>query len=398
MQTSGLQSVKAQENLPKPQLLPSPGLGAWLHEQGGSLIFSTYQSGRVFFLSGNAEGETTALERIVGSAMGMAADRDKLWISNKEQAWRFANVGPRRLKPGEDAEESAYDAVYMPRWGIFLGGCDTHDLLANVRHDGRMHELLFVNTNFSCIASIDGHYNFVPVWKPDFITALSPEDRCHLNGMGARDGQLAYATACGETDEPLAWKAKKNGGGLLIDVQRNEIITRNLSMPHSPRWHQDKVWLLDSGNGLFGYVDPKDGVFQPVADCPGFARGLAIVGNHAIIGLSRLRENTFASGLGIKEKLESRHIPQRCGLIVVNLASGRIEHSLEIEGGISELYDVAWLPGIQRPFTPGFSQPLMHRHLFNLPQDERFVLAPPRRAEADAPQTTTESPAISPEL
>lgn len=383
---SGLESIVAQEHpeKPKPTLHPSPGLGAWLHEQGGTLVFSTYQSSRIFFVSANVAGETIAMERIVGSAMGMAVDRDKLWISNKEQAWRFANVGPQRLQLNKDEPATDYDAVYMPRWGIFLGGCDTHDLLANVQHAGRQHELLFVNTNYSCIASIDGHYNFVPVWKPSFISALSPEDRCHLNGMGARDGKLAYVTACAGTDEPLAWKSQKSGGGLLINVQSNEIITCGLSMPHSPRWHDGKIWLLNSGDGHFGYVEPETGQFVPVADCPGFARGLTMVGPYALIGLSRLRENTFASGLRIKEKLESRHIPQRCGVLVIHRETGRTEHWLDIEGGITELYDVAWLPEIRRPFTPGFSHPLLHRHLANIPRDLYEVVPPRRPAHADA--------------
>lgn len=396
MNPTGLQSVTQQEKQPKPTLHPSPGLGAWLNEQGGTLVFSTYQSSRIFFLSANAAGETIALERIVGSAMGVVVDRDKLWISNKEQAWRFANIGPQRLKPGEDAEAVDYDAVYMPRWGIFLGGCDTHDLLANVHHENRLHELLFVNTAYSCIASIDGHYNFVPVWKPPFVSALSPEDRCHLNGMGARDGKLAYATACAETDEALAWKPQKSGGGVLIDAQSNEIITRGLSMPHSPRWHDGKIWLLNSGDGHLGYVEPENGNFVPVADCPGFARGLTIVGRHALIGLSRLRENTFASGLRIKEKLESRHVPQRCGVLVINLDTGRTEHWLDIEGGITELYDVAWLPEIRRPFTPGFSHPDMHRHLANIPND-RFAVVPPRRPAPDNATSSTEQPIVTPE-
>lgn len=375
-------SARASENPPaasgpaKPALHPSPGLGAWLRETGGSLVFTTYQSARVFFLSADAQGQTHALERIVGSAMGLAVDRDKMWVANKEQAWRFANIGGRTLRPGKDEDAIAYDAVYMPRWGILLGGCDTHDLLANVRFKARQNELLFVNTAFSCICSIDGHYNFVPVWKPRFISALSPEDRCHLNGMGARDGQLAYATACAETDSAYAWKPHKNGGGLLIDVQADEIITRGLSMPHSPRWHDGKVWLLNSGDGQLGYVDPADGRFVPVADCPGFARGLHIVGDYAIVGLSQLRDNTFASGLSIKAKLEALRVPQRCGLLVIHLKTGRVVHWLTIDGGITELYDVAFVPGIHRPYTPGFGQPELHRHAFNVPDDLAPVVPP----------------------
>lgn len=373
MTAPGLKSVKEQEGVsaPRPKLLPSPALGEWIRDKGGSVAFTTYQSARVFFLSALDNGRTVAQERMVGSAMGLAVDRDKLWITNKEQAWRFSNVGPRTFKEG--GKETHYDAVFMPRWGIFLGACDTHDVLSQVSFAGRTYELLFVNTNFSCIASIDGHYNFVPVWKPNFIGGIGPGDRCHLNGMGSKNGQLAYATACATTDEPGAWRDHKNGGGVLIDIQANEIITRGFAMPHSPRWHEGKIWMLNSGNGDFGYVDPSTGHFESILLCPGFARGLEIIGNDAVIALSRLRPNTFASGLPIKERLESQHIEQRCGLLVVDLTTGKINHWLTIEG-ITELYDVAFLPGIQRPYTPGFSEPEKQQALLNVPDSLELPL------------------------
>lgn len=374
MSEVGIQSVRREEGdkVVRPRLLPSPGLGGWLKERGGSLVISTYQSSRVIFLSADQDGEgTVALERIVGSAMGLAVDRDKLWITNKEQAWRFSNVGSRAL--GEEGAKVDYDAVFMPRWGIFLGGCDTHDVLSQVRFGGRMYELLFVNTNYSCICSIDGHYNFVPVWKPDFISSIGPGDRCHLNGMGQRDGQLAYATACATTDTPGGWRAAKRDGGVLIDVQANRILSEGLSMPHSPRWHDGRVWLLNAGTGDFGHVDPATGRFEPVTLCPGFARGLTIVGNEAVVALSRLRPNTFASGLPIKERLESANIEQRCGLLVIDLGTGAIKHWLTIEG-IGELYDVAFMEGVRRPYSPGFSEPELHRSLVNIPTTQEFPL------------------------
>lgn len=376
MSTSQFQDVLEQEKKPPVNLQPSPGFAAWLNSAGGSLVFSTYQSARVFFVSASPDNETIALERIVGSAMGLAVDRDKLWISNKEQVWCFANTGQNSITRKTDPiTKVEYDAVFVPRWGIFIGPCDTHDLISDVEFEGKKYELLFANTAFSCIASIDKHYNFNPIWKPSFISEISPGDRCHLNGIGARDGNLAYATACGETNEPLAWKSKKSGGGILIDIQKNEIITRHLSMPHSPRWHDGKIWLLNSGDGQLGYVDPESGKFSPTIDCPGFARGLTIIGNHAIIGVSRLRENTFSSGLHIKEKLELSRIPQRCCILIANLKTGEIEHWLDIEGKISELYDVAWLPGIRRPFTPGFNKKEPLQRIVNIPCD-RFPVAP----------------------
>jgi uncharacterized protein (TIGR03032 family) len=177
----------------RPLLRPSPGFGDWLEGTRGSLAFSTYQAGRVFLVSASA-GKVRAQHRRVGPAMGVVADADRLWVASRDQLWRFSNTGPRRIGDTE------HDVVYAPRWGIITGPCDTHEIASRVTHGGRVHELTFVNTRFSCIATIDGHFNYVPIWKPPFVSGLAPEDRCHLNEVATRDGKLAFATACGETD------------------------------------------------------------------------------------------------------------------------------------------------------------------------------------------------------
>lgn len=376
-----LATVIAQEGLPKPTLLPSPGLGEWLRQVGGSLAFTTYQTARLFFLYGDDDGATVGQERIVGSAMGMSINPQMMWVSNKEQVWRFSNVGGCTIKDQE------WQAVYMPRKGYFLGACDTHDIIPDAIIGGLRYELAFVNTLYSCIAAIDGHFGFRPLWKPPFISSLSPEDRCHLNGMGTRDGEIAYVTLCGEFDTPIGWKATKSGGGMVMDVRENAVLCRGLSMPHSPRWHNGRLWVLNSGDGDFGYLDGDR--FVSVTRCPGFARGLCFVGDYAVIGLSKLRDNTFASGLGIKQRLEDAHVPQRCGLIVVDLNTGKVVHWLNIEGVITELYDVAFLPGITRPYTPGFSEPELQRQIINVAPGI-FPVEPPRPAPSDdkaAPST-----------
>jgi len=380
--SGGLAAVKEQARQPKPVLNPSPGLGQWLREVGGSLAFSTYQTSRLFFLFADDSDETVAQERIVGSAMGLAIDQNALWISNKEQVWRFSNVGPVTLK------DEAWQAVYMPRKGYFIGACDTHDIVPGGTFKGRGYELAFVNTAYSCIASVDPHYGFHPIWKPDFITALSPEDRCHLNGLGTRDGELAYVTLCGRFDTPIGWKAVKNGGGCVIDIRTDEVLCESgLSMPHSPRWHQDRLWLLNSGDGDFGYLE--NGRFVPVLLCPGFARGLCFVGDYAVIGLSKLRDNFFSTGMALKSRLEGLGIPQRCGLLVVDLRTGKTVHWLTIEGVVSELYDVAFLPGITRPYTPGFSEPELHRRILHVAKGD-FPFAAPRPRPDSKPKTLIE--------
>lgn len=382
-ESGGLASIRAQEAQPKPELRPSPGLGSWLRDVGGSVCFTTYQSARMFFLFADGNAETVAQERIVGSAMGMAINEHALWISNKEQVWRFSNVGGCKVK------DEDWQAVYMPRKGYFLGGCDTHDIVPGARIGTQGFELAFINTAWSCVAAIDPHFAFQPIWKPPFITALSPEDRCHLNGLGTRDGELAYVTLCGAFDTPIGWKAVKNGGGMVMDMRTDEVLCRGLSMPHSPRWHQDRLWLLNSGTGDFGYLDGES--FVPVCLCPGFARGLCFVGDYAVIGLSRLRDNIFASGMAIKERLERLNIQQRCGLIIVDLNSGKIVHWLSIRGVISELYDVTFLPGITRPYTPGFSEPDLHRSVAH-PRPGTFSFAPPRPRPEDGQSAPPAAP------
>jgi uncharacterized protein (TIGR03032 family) len=112
-----------------------------------------------------------------------------------------------------------------------------------------LSELWFINTRFSCLATRSDVYSFIPRWQPKFISALVPEDRCHLNGLGLRDGEICYLTALGETDIAAGWRENKRAGGIIIDLKSNEIIARGLSMSHSPRWHGGKLWILESGNG-----------------------------------------------------------------------------------------------------------------------------------------------------
>lgn len=365
--------VREESKREKSVLHPSPGFGRWLAEMGGSVLFTTYQSARLFMISPDGHGGTVGLERVVGTAMGLAVSQRTLWVSNKEQIWRFANAG------SGDIYGADYQAVYMPRKGHLVTGCDVHDLLADVSFRGRRHDLVFTNTKFSCLAVPDDEYAFRPIWKPGFISAIGPEDRCHLNGIGSREGRLAFATVCAATDTPGGWRDFKNGGGLVIDIETDAVLCSGLSMPHSPRWHDGRLWLLDSGAGSLGWVDAGRQVFQPVAACAGFARGLTFVGDFAVVGLSKLRDNTFSSGLTVKARLEEQRVRERCGLAVYDLRSGGLAHWLTVEGGSTELYDVGFLPGITRPFTPGFSEPALHTGLVHLPKDPAFPLAPMQR-------------------
>ncbi|MBN3905669.1 MAG: TIGR03032 family protein [Nostoc sp. NMS1] len=337
----------------------------WLLEQNLSLAFTTYQAGKLFFIGLQPSGKLSVFERTFERCMGLYACGSSLYMSSLYQLWRFENI----LQPGQVHDN--YDAVYLPQISYVTGDLDIHDIaLSNAPFpngkipSGGLNEsenLIFVNTLFSCLAKVSSTHSFIPLWQPPFISKLAAEDRCHFNGLAMRDGQPRYVTVVSQSDAAEGWRDRRADGGCVIDVTCNEIVIKGLSMPHSPRWYRDKLWLLNSGTGDFGYVDLERGSFEPVAFCPGYMRGCAFHGNFAIVGISQPRHNKTFSGLPLDEKLQQKNVEPRCGLLVIDLRTGDIVHSLRIEGAVLELYDVVALPGVRRPMAIGFKSDEIRR-------------------------------------
>jgi uncharacterized protein (TIGR03032 family) len=340
----------------KLELTGSRQFVSWLAEHQLSLSFSTYQAGKLFFVGLSDQQQLSVFERTFTRCMGIGLDHQTqaLWVANLYQIWRFENA----LKPGQDHQ--GYDRVYVPQVGFTTGDVDAHDIAVDQQGP------VFVNTLFSCLARPSERYSFEPFWLPPFISKLAAEDRCHLNGLALKDGQPAYVTCVSQTDVNEGWREHRQAGGIVIDVQNNEIVADGLSMPHSPRWYQDQLWVLNSGKGEFGYVDLKSGRIEPVAFCPGYLRGLSFHGDFALLGLSKPRQNKSFEGLSLQQKLEDKNVQPRCGLQVINLKTGDIVHELRIEGVVEELYDVCVLPGVKRPMAIGFVKEEI-RHTLSLP-------------------------------
>ncbi len=212
---------------------------------------------------------------------------------------------------------------------------------------GTGDELWAVNTRFSCLCTLDKEASFTPRWRPPFVSALEPTDRCHLNGLAMVDGRPRYVTALGETDAPRGWRTNKAHGGILMDVDSGQVITRGLSMPHSPRWYAGRLWVCESGAGTFGHVDLDTGNYQPIAEMPGFTRGVEFVGNLAFIGLSQVRESAIFSGISITERLTAEE--RTCGVCVVDLTTGKVVALLRFDTAVQEIFALAWLPGRRFP-------------------------------------------------
>lgn len=330
---------------------------SWLAEQNAALAFTTYQAGKLFFVGLNPQGELAIFNRNLARVMGLGVHDQSLWVASLWQLWRFENA----LPAGES--NGSYDRWYVPQLAYSTGDIDVHD----VGIDGS-GEPVFVSTLFSCLARPDPKYSLRPIWKPPFVSRYAAEDRCHLNGLAMRDGKPAFVTCVGRSDANEGWREHRRDGGLLIDVASGESVLSGLSMPHSPRWYRDRLWLLNAGSGEFGYADLDSGKFVPVAFCPGFMRGLSFVGDYAIVGISEQRENRTFTDLILDEQLAKRGVKARCALQVIDLKRGDVVHELRIEGAIAELFDTAVLPGCRNPGAVGFMSDEVRRTLA-LPPD-----------------------------
>jgi uncharacterized protein (TIGR03032 family) len=324
-------------------LTTSRGFSGWLARAGGSIAFTTYQAGKLFLLGLKPDGKLGVFERTFARCMGLGVSQDAraLLLATHYQLFRFDNA----LPPGQT--QGDHDAVYVPRVSWITGDLDIHDVAFDA--DGRP---VFVNTLFGCLAEARDGWSFRPIWKPSFITKLAPEDRCHLNGLAMEKGRPRYVTAVSRSNVADGWRDKRADGGIVIDVATGDIVGDGLSMPHSPRLHEGRLWLLNSGAGELGTLD--GGSFTPLAFCPGYARGLAFAGGHALVGLSLARENRTFQGLPLDDALKKNGAEARCGLLVIDTKSGDTVAWLRLEGVVRELYDVAFLPGVRNPSALGF--------------------------------------------
>jgi hypothetical protein len=366
---------------------------ALLAQLGASLLVSTYQANKLLVVRASGNGLST-LVRTFDKPMGLAVDGSRLAIGTRKEIWFLRNapdIAPQIEPVGQ------HDACFLPRSSHVTGDIGIHEVAwANGRDQGSgiraqtsevrdqgsrfssrqasdskllkpdscllSPELWIVSTRFSCLATLSPDYSFVPRWRPPFISALAAEDRCHLNGLAVVENKPRFVTALGTTDQRDGWRADKPHGGCIIDVPSGEIVTRELSMPHSPRWHDGRLLVLESGMGSVVLVDPATGRREGIAELPGFARGLALCGPYAFVGLSKIRKTSAMDGVPLADRREQL----KCGVAVVDLRSGQVIASLEFQTAVEEIFDVQLLPGLRFPEVIGFQQETI-QHTFVVP-------------------------------
>jgi uncharacterized protein (TIGR03032 family) len=326
-----------------------------LHRYGVSLAVTTYQAGKLVLLRPESRDGGLVVNthfRNFRKPMGFTWERGRFAIGTTSEVWEFHDIPA--VGPKLDAFESGpkCDAVFLPRACHMTGDVQIHEMVwlpskaTAAPVSANLSELWFVNTRFSCLATRSEQYSFVPRWKPPFITALTPEDRCHLNGIAIRDSEIRYVTALGTTDGPAGWRENKRAGGVLMEVKSQQIITRGLSMPHSPRWYNGKLWILESGNGGVGVVDDRAGSYQEVYRLPGFTRGMDFAGPYAFIGLSQVRESAVFSGIAIAEKPQNERF---CGVWAIDTRNGQIVGFVKFMDAVQEIFAVQVLAGLRWP-------------------------------------------------
>jgi uncharacterized protein (TIGR03032 family) len=320
------------------------GFQEWMRTAGGVVAITTYQAGKVAMLGWNG-AQASLLLRHFNKPLGLAVHGSRMALATRHEVLLLADA-PMLAPEFAENDYGRYDSLFLPRTSYFTGDVNAHDVAFGV--DG----LWLVNTRFSCLAAVSHDYSFVPRWKPKFISQIAPEDRCHLNGVAMREGRPKYVTALGETDVVGGWRARKADGGIVVDVESGETIFRGLSMPHSPRLYDGALWVLNSGLGELWCIDPVHGTHGVVCALPGYLRGLCFVGPYALIGLCQIREQHIFGGLPV----QSRFPKLQCGLAVVDLRSGSVVGFFEFTAGCTEVYEVAFIPGVQRPMILNSSQ------------------------------------------
>lgn len=313
----------------------TPALPAILYEKKCSLAITTYQAGKLILVSSINGKNIRLYGKNLPRPMGIAVDGHKLAIAGKYAVEVFANSRGLAVKFPENPRH--FDSMYFPTATYHTGFTDMHDLAWG--NEG----LWAVNTGFSCLALMDEGYHFVPKWQPPFVTELTPEDRCHLNGLAMMDGKPAFVTLLGESNTREGWRGTHHEKGLIMDVRTNEKILENLAMPHSPRVHAGSLYFLLSAVGKVMKYDLQTKELTEFCDTNSFIRGLDVYEGMLFVGTSTIRQ----SSRNFADMPVSKAQPL-AGVKIIELGTGAELAQMSFSDKVHETFDVKVIPGIMR--------------------------------------------------
>ena len=322
--------------LPPFACIHSPAVPELLKQLNCSIAISTYQAGKLIFISSIDGKKLVQLPRNFKKPMGIFINNHGLSIATENSVIEFENAVKMALNlPGK---KNTYDALFLPRVTYHTGGLDIHDL-HKINGD-----LIAVNTVFSCLSRITSRHSFEPVWKPNFIKKLRPTDDCRLNGLAVEKDKIKYVSALGSTNTPEGWRNDKLTSGVIIDVDSGETVASNLSMPHSPRLYHNELYCLISAKGELIKIDTQTGSYEVVKTFNGFLRGMDKIGDYLFIGLSKIRKESDAFG-----DLPIAPYANQSGSVILHLPTRGVVGSILYKNSVEEIYDVKLLRGFIRP-------------------------------------------------
>lgn len=318
----------------------------WLNSINSSIFVSSYKSNQFmsFGVYKNNPTQDPALKVYLTNFMrplGFYIDKEVAWIATATMLWKYVNIGQSEEL---GVERLNFDGTYVPRKIYTTNDIDTHDV--TIDNKGEPH---FCSASFSCICTPSDKYSFDVFWKPPWITKVAQEDRCHLNGLCNLNGKPRFVTCVRMSDDRHGWNEHNRiESGVVYDIVAKKVICSGLTMPHSPRIYMNKLWVLNSGSGEFGFVNSENNFIAKVF-IPGFLRGLCFIGKYAIVGSSSDRHEKTFQNLPLGKSLKEKNLKPQCGFYVVDLETFNIAHSVKFNETVKEIYDVQIVEGVKRP-------------------------------------------------
>ena len=269
----------------RPRCVPSirPTFPSCCAQLGASLLVTTYQAGKLVMVPRRRGQPQHPLPRLPGSD-GPRSRRQPAGRRHGDPGLGVCRR-PRRDRQAGPAGQARclLPSPGQPRHGQHPGPRDSL---------GPGGELWVVNTRFSCLCTLDRSASFTPRWRPPFVTALEPTDRCHLNGLAMVDGRPRYVTALGETDEP-GRLAGGQGSGRDPDGrgQRRGHHAGAFDAPLAALVRRAGSGSASRAPGRWGSSTRAPGATSRSPRYPASRAGSDFAGNLAFVGLSQVRES-----------------------------------------------------------------------------------------------------------
>lgn len=344
---------------PDVKIVHKPSLPGWMKDNNCSFAITSYKSHTLIFL-GVRDDTIYTHTMMQERPTGICLKDDTLYVSNIGNIVTYINRGPI-----ETPLNGTYDANFCVK-NINVGAhIDVHDIDVCSSDDCKSSELYYCSTGLNSICFPSDKYTCGIYWTPPWITLNGKgnppfEDRCHLNGLCCVNGKPKYVTAVCMRDYLGAWQEHMDEG-VVYDIIENKIVCNKLIMPHSPRVYKNKLWILESGTGYFGYIE--DGKFIKKTFLPGFLRGLDFIGNFAVICTSLDRHDHAFRDTPVSRKLKADGRDSKCGVWVIDLENFEIESYIYFSD-MKELYDIKIIPNSLTPRVLGMADSVTWKRLY----------------------------------